>query len=305
VAAKGQAVARTRDEDVMPGEVIPEPLMRGFQDLGLSPYEARVLLALLRRGSANSVDLARLSGVPRTAVYPVLQGLGTRGLAERIPGPGPAVWASPGRDQVMERLNAAEVERLRQHRERADDVRKLLDRSFPEEPADVALPFVHVLPGAKQMKTTYEELLSEAESEVVMFTRPPYTWTFPNPNQAVLDMLDRGVDVRVLYEAEQWDDPSSEAFRTEMSIYHEAGVRARLAEDLPIKLVIVDRQVALVNMLHPVAVDGYPMTLHIEHPGFAQLAATAFDQFWATARPLRPPRRNRDRLAGGALRTAG
>jgi sugar-specific transcriptional regulator TrmB len=304
VPAKGRGGAR--EKPITPGgDAIPEPLLRGFLDLGLSPYEARVLLALLRRGSANSVDLARLSGVPRTAVYPVLQGLGTRGLAARIPGPGPAVWASPGRDQVMERLKTAEEDRVRLHRERADEVRKLLDRSLPEEPADVALPFVHVLPGAKQMKTTYEELLGEAEAEVVMFTRPPYTWTFPNPNQAVLDMLERGVDVRVLYEAEQWEDPSAEGFRTEMNLYHEAGVRARLADSLPIKLVIVDRRVALVNMLHPVAVDGYPMTLHIEHPGFSAIAAVAFDQFWAMAQPLRHTRRPRERMGSPRLRSTG
>lgn len=269
-------------------EPLPAPLLRGFQHLGLSPYEARVLVALLRRGSGNSVDLAQLSGVPRTAVYPVLQGLGIKGLAERMHGPGPAVWGSPGRDLVMERLKAAEEERVRQHRERADHVRKLLDRSFPEEPADVALPFLHVLPGAKQMKATYEELLGRAESEVVMFTRPPYTWTFPNANQAVLDMLARDVDVRVIYEAAQWNDPSADAFRSEMGIYHDAGVKARLADELPIKLVVVDRRVALVNMLHPVSTDGYPMSLHVDHPGFALVAATAFEHFWATARRLSP-----------------
>lgn len=304
MAAKKDAAARSRVSAPVASESVPEPLLRGFQDLGLSPYEARVLLALLRRRSANSVDLARLSGVPRTAVYPVLQGLGTRGLAERVPGPGPAVWASPGREQVMERLKAAEEDRLRRHRDRADDVLKLLDRSFPEETPEVALPFVHVLPGAKQMKSTYEELLGEAESEVVMFTRPPYTWTFPNPNQAVLDMLARGVDVRVLYEAAEWEDESAEGFRTEMGIYHEAGVRARLADALPIKLVVVDRRIALVNMLHPVAEDGYPMSLHIEHPGFAEMAATAFEQFWARARALRPPRR-RDRVVRSAFQSAG
>lgn len=287
--AAPQGRSDTGDRELEPNS-LPEPLVRGFQDLGLSPYESRVLLALLQRGSANSVELSKRSGVPRTAVYPVLQGLGMRGMADRVAGPGPAVWASPGRDQVMQRLKAAEEERLRQHRDRADGVRQLLDRTFPEEPPDVALPFVHILPGARQMKGTYEELLRSADSEVMMFTRAPYTWSFPNPNHAVLEMLERDVDVRVLYEAREWDDLSAEPFRAEMAVYHAAGVKARLVEHLALKLVIVDRSVALVNMLHPVAVDGYPTTLHIEHPGFAGLAATAFDQLWDDAQPLREPR---------------
>lgn len=290
----------------MPPEVL-EPLLHGFQELGLSPYESRVLVALLHRGSANSVDLAELSGVPRTAVYPVLQGLGKRGLAERVPGPGPAVWASHGRDEVIVRLKAAEEQRLREHRQRADDVRGLLDRLLPDAPPEVALPFVHIVPDARQMKAMYEQLLGEARTEVMMFTRPAATWTFVNPNQAVLDMLAREVKVRVLYEADQWDDPSFEAFRTEMTIYHEAGMEARLTDELPVTLVVVDSSAALVHMLQPVPTDGYPISLHVEHPGFAQVTAIAFEQLWATARPLRAPRRvrSRDRLsARAALRSA-
>lgn len=263
-----------------------ELLLQGFQELSLSPYEARVILALLRRGTANSVQLAELSGVPRTAVYPVLQGLGRKGLAEQVPGPGPAVWASFSRDRVIAALKEAESERVRQHYKRADDVRELLDRSVPETPADVALPFVHLIPDVRHTKAAYDQLLDGAHSEVMMFTRPAAAWPFVDPNQAVLDLLASGVRMRVIYEANQWRDPSSEPFRAAMTVYHEAGVEARVTDTLLLHVVVVDRRDVMVHMAHPLAEGIYPTTLHVEHPGFAEVMALTFEQAWAGAGPV-------------------
>lgn len=273
--------SRNRSADVQ----TLQPLLEGFRELGLSPYEARVVVALLRRGTANSVQLAELSGVPRTAVYPVLQGLGRKALVEQVPGSGPAVWACHSRDRVLGALRAAEEERLRQHNLRAADVRALLDRSVPEISSDVAKPFVRVIGDARHLKAAYSEVLEQAQTDVTMSARPAAAWPFVDPNRTVLDLLARDVSIRILYEAELWNDPSSEAFRTAMTTYHEAGAEARLVESLSLHVVVVDHRDVVVYMTHPKS-GSYPITLHVEHPRFADLVMLAFEQLWTTARPL-------------------
>jgi len=113
---------------------VPDSLRRELQELGLRPYEARVLLALLRAGSANSAQLAELSGVPRTSTYQVMEGLTAQNLAERVPTHGPAVWTSNGWEAVVDSLDAAEEERLRQHHVRTLQLRKVLADVFPATP---------------------------------------------------------------------------------------------------------------------------------------------------------------------------
>ncbi len=265
---------------------LPDTLLREFEQLELSPYEARVLLALLRLGSANTAQLARHSGVPRTSTYQVLEELNRKGLAQRLSVEGPAVWASPGREEVFDRLDAAQEERLRQHRARTARLREVLAQTFPEAP-DAAAPYVHVVQGASQVSTIYDRLLAEVESELLVFNRPPYSFPAEEVNQAVLDALGRGVAARVLYQGPQWDDPSAHRFRRAQAVYFEAGVRARLVEELPIKLAVADRRVALLAMSDPVLPEvGFPTTLLVEHPGFATLQAEAFERLWASARPL-------------------
>ncbi len=295
------ARARRHDEDGATGDVaaVMDGLGREIEDLGLSPYEARVLLALLQLGSASSVQLARTSGVPRTSTYQVLDELMVKNLAERLPGTGTAVWTSPGHDAVLDRLQEAEERRLREHRDRAGRVRTLLAKTLPEHPSS-PMPYVHVIAGTADVKRFYEQMLADVESELLMFTRPPYTWAAGSPNQAVLDMLARGVSARVLYQASHLELAGTEAFRREIEVYHEAGVEGRVTDALPIKLVVIDRKQALLAMPDPgLPGAGFPTTLCVEHPGFASVQADGFERCWEQSRPYEALAATRGKTSDG------
>lgn len=265
---------------------LPEALAYELEELGLSPYEARVLLGLLRLGAVTTAQLARQSGVPRTSTYQVLNDLSERGLAARVATDGPAMWASPGRDEVFERLHAIEEERLRQHRARADRLREKVAEAFPEDPLPGG-PYVHLIQSATQVSQMYDRLLAGAQSELLVFSRAPYSDGADLVNPLVLEALQRGVATQVLYEAEQWHDPSAESFRAAMATYHDAGVEGRLVDELPLKLAVADRKVALLAMTDPVLPDiGFPTTLFVEHPGYASLQADAFEKQWAQSEPF-------------------
>lgn len=268
------------------GRSAPVPLdglRHDLEDFGLNGNQARVLLALLRAGSASATQLSRLADVSRTGVYPVLEELRQNGLALTMPGKA-SLWAAPDPGEVLDRLYSVQAERLHALKRRIDGTREKLSTLLPGETPTV-LPYVQFIRGARQTARVYEQLLSQAQTGFVMFTRPPYAWNMPKPNPIVLDTLARGVRARVLYEAEEWAATGSEAFRSEMEIYHRAGVEARLADELPIKLVVVDRQSVLVSMPDAVGA-GYPTTLLIEHPGYATIQADAFERRWEAARPI-------------------
>ena len=103
-----------------------ESLRWELQELGLRPYAARLLLALLRAGAGSSAELAELSGVPRTSVYQVMEALTEQGLAQPVPTYGPAVWSCPGWEAVVDILDATEEERVRRHHEKTERLRQEL-----------------------------------------------------------------------------------------------------------------------------------------------------------------------------------
>lgn len=55
-----------------------------LQELGFTEHEARAYQALLQHNPATGYELAKVSGIPRPNIYPVLQKLEARGAAVRI-----------------------------------------------------------------------------------------------------------------------------------------------------------------------------------------------------------------------------
>jgi sugar-specific transcriptional regulator TrmB len=277
---------------------LPERLVHEFEQLGLSPYEARILLAVMRLGSGNTAQLSAISGVPRTSTYQILEELNRKGLAQRLAVDGPAVWGSPGREAIFDRMDAAEEERLREHRNRTTQLRELVAETFPDDSTGAG-PYVHIIQGARHVSRLYDRLVAEAREELLVFNRPPYSQGADRVNPTVIEALQGGLRSRVLYEREQWNDPSSDRFREAMGSYHQAGVEARLVDELPLKLAVVDRKVALLAMADPVLPEiGFPTTLLVEHPGYASLQADAFEQRWSTGTPVEPPSANVDASNG-------
>src|SRR5436309_5072400 len=71
--------------------------------LGLTSYEAKAYLALLRRDSLTAAQAARLANVPRQRIYDVLASLVEKGLAAARPGQ-VAKYAAVAPDLALERL---------------------------------------------------------------------------------------------------------------------------------------------------------------------------------------------------------
>lgn len=124
-----QSRANRETSGVLPPAL--ESLRWELQELGLRPYAARILLALIHAGSGNSAQLAELSGVPRTSIYQVMQALADQGLVEQVPTHGPAVWTSAGWEAVVDVLDALEEERVRLHHARTQRLRRELAEVFP------------------------------------------------------------------------------------------------------------------------------------------------------------------------------
>ena len=71
--------------------------------LGLTSYEAKAYLALLRRDSSTAAQAARLANVPRQRIYDVLASLVDKGLASTRPGQ-VVKYAAVAPELALERL---------------------------------------------------------------------------------------------------------------------------------------------------------------------------------------------------------
>ena len=246
-------------------------------NLGLNGYEANAYVALTRRARATGAEVARLAGVPRQRIYDVLDALCRRGLASLEPGRPAQYRAAAPEDAVAALLadHRASLERL--ERDAVDAVATLTPAFSDGRNANDPLNYVEVLHEPGAIANRFEELQAAAEREILVFTKPPYA-VEPPENLAGRELLARGVNARSLYERAVYDDADViDAVRAFVA----AGEQARIVDELPLKLVVIDERISLFTLEDPVAGTSDLTILIIEHPSLARLLKLAFEYAWA------------------------
>ena len=247
-----------------------------LQNLGLNRYEAGAYVALTRRGRATGAEVARIAGLPRQRIYDVLDGLVGRGLATVEPGR-PAYYAAVDPNQAVNLLLDAQRTALTEFEQEAARAVALLAPAYRDGRAETdPLSYIEVLREPAAIAKRFGELQSGAQKELLIFTKPPYA-VEPGENTEGLELLSRGVVARSVYERSVYDDAAVvDAVRR----FVEVGERARVVDQLPLKLVVIDERVAVFTMEDPIAGTTDLTIMIVEHPGFAGLLKLAFEHVW-------------------------
>lgn len=253
-------------------------------ELGLTSYEAKAYLALIQRESFTAAELARQAHIPRQRIYDVVAGLMQRGLAMQRPG-GSVTYSAVSPDVALDGLMMRHRQELDALSERAVGAAGAL-RSLWAQGQDETAPmaYIEMLRDTSVLSARFHDLQTSAKSSMLVMSKPPYVAT---DNAIGLEATRRiaaaGGEVRCCYESSLLDD---ERMVTETAEFVAAGEDARIVDDIPLKMVLVDRSRALFSLTDPVAGALTSTNILVEHPELTAALTLAFDTVFATGRPL-------------------
>jgi sugar-specific transcriptional regulator TrmB len=244
-------------------------------ELGLTSYEAKAYLALVRRDSSAAADVARLARIPRQRIYDVLATLVEKGLASQRPGP-PTKYAAVSPEFALERLVLARREEMdRLERTSREMIERLTPAFAAGQKERDPLDYIEVLRDRAAINERFGELQEGIQEEILVFTKPPYA----TPAQENLEGVEVAATHRAksVYEFSALDDA---AFAEGVRRFIEAGEEARFVELLPLKLVIIDETVVMFGMEDPVAGASELTIVVVEHHALAGVLKIAFEAVW-------------------------
>ncbi|HET7676368.1 MAG TPA: helix-turn-helix domain-containing protein [Candidatus Limnocylindrales bacterium] len=252
-------------------------LIAQLTSLGLTSYEAKAYLALIRRDSYTAAQVARQAALPRQRIYDVLGSLVEKGLATSRPG-SVVKYAATSPELAIERLLNARRQALNDLEQAS---RQMIEQLTPDFEAGQAhtdpLEYIEVLRDRGAINERFDELQAAIKREILVFTKPPYA-TPPQENVEGLQVT-RTHTARSVYEFSIFDDPATiEGVRR----FLEAGEEARFVESLPLKLVIIDESIVMFGMEDPVAGSSDLTIVVVEHPSLARILKVAFETVWSS-----------------------
>lgn len=267
-----------------------------LQALGLGPAEEAVYTALMARPAACAYDLARQTGTAAAETARVLAEMEKRGLVSVADPPGgeesgPAGRRSDAALSVRYRLAPPSVAlapylvEQRSALHRAESAFSMLIEQYRNTAVNSAGAVVEVVVGVEQVAHRFHQLQFGAQRELLVFlVGAPVAVPREDADLAENSALDRGVDFRVVAARDYLDGPGVVAdVRGALT----AGLELRLVESLPLKMVVSDRERAMVPLdLADSAAE--PSAIVIHRSGLLTALVHLFEREWDRARPLHP-----------------
>lgn len=262
-------------------------------ELGLTPTEAQIYLALIENAALGASALAALTGLSRSRVYQTLCSLTDKGLVESGAGYGSKFTVVPP-ELALPALVQREEESLAARKNAASGLgQRLAALAEPAEPAPEEL--IQVIRNPRAVSERFDRLQLEAENQIDSLIKAPFFCRPSNPAQEKAQK--RGVRVRSLYERSVLDDPSVKPF---LERWVAAGEQARIYDgELPHKLAIFDKQAVLMPLIMPA---DQTRTVLIRHPQLAQSLSMFFEFLWKDAEPIAAPSRKKTKAAVNGTR---
>ena len=265
-----------------------ETLAAELTQLGLTPTEAQVYLALLQNGPMGASAIAAATGLARTSVYPALGSLVDKGLVDAGEGYGSRFAAAPA-ERALPHLMASDKEALLQRERLTTEVIERIS-SLAETDRDEPVPeeLIQVIRSPRAVAERFDRLQLEAERLVEVFCKPPFFVGRGNPAED--KALRRGVRNRAIYEKAALDEP---AIKPYLSKWLAEGEEARIYDgELPHKLAIFDSKVALMPLIMP---GKQVKAVLIQHPKLVQTLSLGFEYLWERSQPVASP--NQEKIA--------
>jgi sugar-specific transcriptional regulator TrmB len=171
-------------------------LIESLQQLGLTSYEAKVLIALTRYGSGNVADIHALSGIPRSAVYGVLTKLNDKGIIE-VQHTKPMRYRAIAPVQVIDRLKVNYENAVETSLEQLEKIYHVPDISVEEDG-------VWNISGVKNVTDKIVQMLDSAKEEIILASTYPSldkaTETYPIMEiitTKLQEKIDEGLKVKI------------------------------------------------------------------------------------------------------------
>ncbi|HEX6151354.1 helix-turn-helix domain-containing protein [Nocardioides sp.] len=246
-----------------------------LEALGVEPGVEAVYRALLGRPTTTASDLAEVLHRPASDIEAQLATLVATGLA-----------LSSGDEAYIAAPPAVALGAL--ITERRDGLRlaeQALGSLAEEYRAAVAgrsiNELIEVVTGIDQVRHRYQQVQAAATTELRMFVTAPFVAVPPGENTAETAAADRGIRIRCLLERAVLDELDAP---DEVVDSLQRGLELRVVDELPLKLVLADDDLALVPLA--VAPGGEPGAVLLQRSGLLAALDALFESVWRRAYPL-------------------
>lgn len=263
-----------------------EDLNNNLIELGLTDYESKGYLAMLRRHVSTASELSRISGIPRTRVYEILERLTHKGLCIEILDQ-IKKYKAIAPEIALSRLIENQKAEIVVKENLATSISHFLQQQYLGNSLDQdPLDYIELWRNPLQVADRFLRLVNDANREILVFVKAPYS----NPKKKLeeqtsksIEAAERRIVCRAIYEIADNEQEREWQFE-QIDVAVKAGEQARIIDKLPIKMAIFDETEVIFAMEDYHLTKSRQTSLVIKHSSLAMCLKILFETIWSNAR---------------------
>ncbi|MGW0583278.1 helix-turn-helix domain-containing protein [Streptomyces sp. NPDC002920] len=252
-----------------------------LEAVGVPEPAESVYRLLVASGRATADDIGRRTRMDPTAVGRALDTLTSMGLVSHTDGEPRAFGAVPPDVALLPRIKSSADALDRARVEAARLIESYQDTARRHHAGQL----LEVVTGAEALRQHLRQLQTAARHEMLWFCKAQYVAMPSGSNREEFEALARGVRYRVLYEKAFFDDDGAV---DNVVAGVRAGEIARSVPQLPLRLAIADRSVAIFPLVPggPEGSPDEPTTALVRDSNLLSALLALFERYWEDAVPL-------------------
>lgn len=248
-----------------------------LMNVGLKENEAKVYCCLIKKELFTATEISQCSGVNRSRIYSVLDGLIKQGLCiEKL-----------GKVRKFQAVNPEiafdEIIDLEQKKlDKLNSLSNMLSPIFINQQENSSpLDFIEVYGTAPSIIKKHHALELESKDIVLSFCKAPYAMSSDvEIHEEQQESMKNKVVFKSIFEVETDD---LEYFARRMKSFELAGEEIRVAYHLPIKLHVFDNHTVMFSMTNKLNPEKNLTYMVIEHVDLTETLITTFYNYWDKA----------------------
>ncbi len=261
-----------------------EDMISELLEIGLTEYEAKAYLVLLKQNVVGATEITKISNITRGRIYDILNLLIEKGFCITVPGT-IKKFQAVNPEVAIHNLIELHNKKGQRMKETAAKLQELYDN---QEDTSSPLDYIHVLTSKPSMIKKYHELDNNSKEIVRTFNKAPYVEVLDpasvmERSAFLKESLKRGKIEKSLYEI---DKDNTDEFIKELQFFIDPREEIRLCDHLPMKMLISDNNAVMISLRN----SGNPKlkltSMIVEHSDLTDALIELFDIYWEKAIPL-------------------
>lgn len=265
-----------------------------LEQFGISKREAEVYIALLQKKEFTAPELSKITTITRTKIYDHLEKLIHKGLCYENLRNGQKFYTAVNPKFVLNdiiRNYELEIEQKKLDAQVLES--ELVSIHMGNQDILSPVSYIEVLTDVSQIRARWLDIQKNAQKEILVFTKPPYTRRVQNNLEEEAILIKNNLLIKSIYEYGNSSGEELDDLISGVEAFQKIGEQGRVINELPMKLLICDETVTMLALNDRVSLKPSITTIIIDHPSYAKAQKEVFNVYWEKAITVEEFRNNK------------